>query len=157
MEQALRDDFVPRVVKEIRQKGCLVLRVHAAGDYFDVEYAEKWLSIMRQCPKPRYYWYSRSWQSPSIAAVLEQMAALKCCRAWYSVDKDTGMPQSIPPGVRLAYLMVNEDEQPENYDLLFRVKRLRKVAKRLSLPLTCPAELPESKDQTCGSCSKCWK
>ena len=100
LDQAMRDDFVPRMVKEIRRKGCLVIRVHSSGDFFDAGYAEKWLSIMRQCPKPRYYLYSRSWRVPDVVPVLEQMAALRCCKVWYSTDSETGLPECIPPGVR---------------------------------------------------------
>lgn len=84
LEQARRDDFVDRMVKEIKRRGCLVIRVHSAGDFFDEVYAQQWLDIMRKCPKPRYYWYSHSWRCPELATVLEQMAALKCCRAWYA-------------------------------------------------------------------------
>lgn len=159
LEQANRDDFVPRMVKEIRRKGCLVIRVHSSGDFFDASYAEKWLSIMRQCPKPRYYWYSRSWRCNDVVPVLEQMAALRCCRAWYSVDAETGLPDSVPPGVRLSYLQTAEDEEPEVYDLIFRVRRLRKLTRRVSLPMTCPAETPEgkSRDINCGSCQRCWR
>lgn len=159
LEQAMRDDFVERMTKEIRRKGCLVVRVHSSGDFMDASYAQKWLEIMRKCPNPRYYWYSRSWRCSDIAPVLEQMAALRCCRAWYSVDSETGLPEVIPPGVRLAYLQTAEDEEPELYDLLFRTRNLRATPKRLSLPMICPAETPEgkSRDVNCGSCQRCWR
>ncbi|MCE9564610.1 MAG: hypothetical protein K8U57_21460 [Planctomycetes bacterium] len=157
LEQARRDDFVPRMVKEIRRKGCLVIRVHSAGDFFDEVYAGKWLEIMRTCPKPRYYWYSRSWRCPEIASVLEQMAALKCCRAWYSIDTETGIPDPVPFGVRLAFLQVKKDERPELADMTFRIRRLRKES-RVGLPMVCPSETPKGRerDTNCGNCRRCF-
>jgi hypothetical protein len=84
------------------------------------------------------------------------MAALRCCRAWYSIDHDTGLPERLPPGVRLAYLQVAEGEQPELADLVFRVRRLRQ---RLPLPQVCPHETPQGRGRAtnCGNCGKCWR
>jgi hypothetical protein len=154
-EQSLRGDFAPRVVREIRRKGVLVLRVHVSGDFYSREYAEKWLEVMRQSPRVRFYWYSRSWRVPDIAPVLEQMAALRCCRAWYSLDAQTGIPPAVPPGVRLAYLQVEPDEEPELLDLLFVVRRLKRHAQRLGLPLLCPHQA--GRRENCGECGKCFR
>ena len=154
-QQSLRPDFTARMVNEIRRKGALVVRIHSAGDFFSKEYAEAWLSIMRQCPKVRFYAYTRSYRIPDIAPVLEQMAKLRCFRLWYSVDKDTGLPDCVPPGVRLAYLQVADDE-PAQADLMFRVRRLRKEKKTIGLPMICPAETSQGKGTTCGSCRHCF-
>jgi hypothetical protein len=155
-EQSQRDDFVDRMVAEIRRKGCVVIRVHTGGDFYDASYAEKWLRIMRTCPRPRYYWYSRSWRSPEILPVLAQMALLKCCRAWFSLDAETGLPERVPRGVRLAYLQTVPDEEPDNIDLMFRVRRLRRDR---ALPIVCPNETTagRSRDTNCGNCSRCWR
>jgi hypothetical protein len=151
--QAQRADFVDRMSVEIKRRGCLVIRVHVAGDFWSAEYAKKWLAIMKRCPRPRYYWYSRSWRIAEVAPVLEEMALLKCCRAWYSLDVETGMPERVPVGVKLAYLQTAEDEKPELVDLFFRVRRLRK--QRISLPLACPHEA--DKLENCGSCGRCFR
>jgi hypothetical protein len=58
-EQSLREDWVSRMVRELRRKGAIVVRVHVAGDFYSRAYAEKWLEVMHACPKVRYYWYSR--------------------------------------------------------------------------------------------------
>lgn len=156
LEQALKPSFVSRMVAEIKKRGCIVLRVHCSGDFLSGEYAAKWLEIMQTCPRPRYYWYSRSWRCEEIRPYLEQMAALKCCKAWYSIDRETGVPDYVPKGVRLAYLQIQEDEQPELVDLYFKVRRLRKHKGRVPLRLVCPAEVPKRGDTTCGSCRRCW-
>lgn len=65
--QSKRADFARRMIAEIKRKGVLVLRIHCAGDFMNEEYAEKWLSIMKACPRVRFYFYSRSWRIPEIA------------------------------------------------------------------------------------------
>lgn len=143
------------MVKEIRRKGVLVLRIYVSGDFYSEQYAGKWLEIMRQCPRVRFYLYTRSWRDPAIAEVLEKMAALRCCRIWYSIDGQTGVPQCVPVGVRLAYLQITEDEQPVCHDLLFVVKRLKKHAQRFRLPLLCDHQA--EKRENCGECGKCFR
>jgi hypothetical protein len=156
LEQANRPDFVQRVVKEVIRKGVIVLRLHVSGDFASAEYARKWLDIFKQCPKVRFYAYTRSYRIPDIADVLAQMAALQNVRLWYSLDNETGTPDHIPPGVRLAYLQVSEEDQPEQADLLFRVRRLRRT---IPLPMTCPHETERGQDRgtNCGSCGRCWR
>jgi hypothetical protein len=159
LAQTRRGDFVARMVNEINRKGVLVIRIHVSGDFGTAGYAAKWLEIMKQCPQVRYYAYTRSYRVPEIAAVLEQMAQLDCCRLWYSIDAETGVPLHVPVGVRLAYLQV-DDDTPELCDLYFRVRRLRKERQpRIGLTLICPHETPQGKERgvTCGSCQYCFR
>ncbi len=153
--QSLRADFAPRMVAEVKRKGVLVIRLHCSGDFYSAEYAGKWLEVMRQCPRVRFYLYTRSWRVEGIAPVLEEMAALRCARIWYSIDRDTSVPARVPVGVRLAYLQVDEGEQPELLDLLFVVRRLRRHAQRVGLPLLCPHQA--EKAANCGDCGKCFR
>jgi hypothetical protein len=154
-KQSLRKDFVERMVAEIKRKGVLVLRIHASGDLYSKEYAEKWLEVMKQLPRVRFYLYSRSWRVPEIVPVLEQMASLGCCRVWYSLDRETDIPATVPKGVRLAYMQVDVDEEPELYDLLFVVRRLKRHAQRIGLPLLCDHQA--DKRDNCGDCGKCFR
>jgi hypothetical protein len=154
-QQSKRADFAKRMIAEIKKKGVLVVRLHCSGDFYSAEYAQKWLEVMRQAPKVRYYLYTRSWRIEGIATVLEQMAALRCCRVWYSIDAETSVPAKVPVGVRLAYLQTDKDEEPELLDLLFVVRRLRRHAKCVSLPLLCPEQA--GKAENCGDCGRCFK
>jgi len=156
LEQSRMADFVDRMVAEIRSCGVLVLRLHVAGDFYDAQYAEKWLAVTKRCPRVRFYGYSRSWRVPAIAAVLEKMAALRCCRLWYSVDSETDLPECVPPGVRLAYLQIAEGRIPEQADLVFRIRKLRKLT---TLPIVCDQETTEGKASriTCGACTRCFR
>lgn len=158
-EQSQRPDFAERLVQEIRCQGVLVLRIHVSGDFYSADYAAKWLDVMRRGSQVKFYFYTRSWRVPEVRAVLEPMAALRCCRAWYSIDAETGLPPQVPAGVRLAYLQV-ENDRPEQADLLFRVRHLRQEHRgRIGLPLVCPAETPEGhhRGTNCGHCGYCWR
>jgi hypothetical protein len=95
----------------------------------------------------------------AIAPVLGQMARLRNVRLWYSTDRETGVPDSVPRGVRVAWLEVGEG-QSEPADLVFVIRRLRRAASlRLELPLICPHETPQGREAevTCTTCGRCWR
>jgi len=143
------------MIWEVRQRGVIVLRLHTSGDFYDREYVGKWLTIMRRASKPRYFAYTRSWNDGEIAPVLQEMAKLRCMRLWYSCDA-TGAPERVPPGVRLAYLQTADEPPPRNAQLVFRVRKLRKLP---ALPVVCSSETPQGKSGgvTCGSCARCFQ
>jgi hypothetical protein len=152
--QSRRRNFVENLSAEIAVRGVQVLRLHVAGDFYGAGYARKWLAVMRQRSRVRYFCYTRSWRVPAIAPVLEEMALLPQCRVWYSTDADTGAPARVPPGVRLAYLQTDLQEEPSAMDLRFVVHKLRPAARRLALPLLCPHEARRA--ESCGACGKCF-
>ncbi len=160
LARARRRDFVRRVRAFIIAHAVRVIRVHVAGDFFAVWYARKWLRIMRRSPRVTFYFYSRSWQVAAIRAVLDRMAALPNCAAWYSTDVDTGEPAAVPPGVRVAWLMsAPGDTPPPGTDLVFRVRRLRRRPEPAPEPRVCPAEdgVVRTIPVTCERCGVCWR
>lgn len=141
------------MVREIRRKGALVIRLHVSGDFYDAEYADKWLHVFRACPAARFYFYTRSWRVAEIEPVLVHMADEANARVWYSVDRESGLPEWIPDGVRLAWLQ-DDATLCEDADLVFRVRALRQD--RVRLPLLCPQETPQGKLLVnCGNCGTC--
>lgn len=89
------------------------------------------------------------------------MAAEPNLQLWYSADRDTGMPDRVPAGVRVAWLMTAPDDRPPRpVDLLFRVTALRRtpVTQIDGVPV-CPAEdgLPRKHTVTCDQCRTCWR
>jgi hypothetical protein len=155
-----RRDFVRRVRAHLIAHGVRVVRVHTGGDFYSVRYARKWLAIMRRSPRIRFYFYTRSWRVPSIKTVIDQMAALPNCQSWFSCDRDTGMPTSVPPQVRLAWLMTAPtDLPPHGTDLVFRIRRLRRRPEPVSGPCVCPAEdgVVRTRRVTCERCGLCWR
>jgi len=157
LARARQPDFADRMADEVRRKGCLVVRVHASGDFFSAAYAEAWLAVMRAVPQPRYYWYSRSWRDPAIRLVLKRMAALSCCRGWFSTDDETGVPEDLPDSVRVAHLLSRGDEPVPDAHLVFRPRGLRRIP--LPVSVACPSESPDATRAglTCGTCQRCWR
>lgn len=164
LEASRQKDFARRLAYEIHEGGYKAVRWHGAGDLYSAAYARKLLWVVRDCPETVFWLYSRSWRVPAIARVLAEMAREPNCRVWYSVDRDTGLPEP-PEGVRLAYLQVAADDRPAAADLVFRNGRTRKSpATRVSTELSgearvCPVETgkPSAHKVTCSSCGICWR
>jgi hypothetical protein len=137
------------------------VRLHVGGDFYSGEYGMKWLRVMRRSPRVRFFFYTRAWRDEAMRWVLGRMAALPNCRAWYSCDRETGVPCSIPPGVRLAWLSVATDEvPPATASLVFRVRGMRRrEATHLGGVCVCPAEdgIPRAGPATCERCGSCWQ
>ncbi len=158
LRQSRREDFADRMVDEIRRKGVLVVRIHVSGDFYNAPYTQKWLTVFHQCPATRFFLYTRSWRVPEIAVVLEQMAEQSNVRVWYSADPETGLPEPVPAGVRVAWMQSSEDD-PQLGNLVFRVQRLRThPIGRVGLPMVCPHETPGGRHRNvnCGNCGHCW-
>jgi len=155
-----RRDFARRVRAFLIAHAIRIVRVHVAGDFFSRRYACTWLRIMQRSPRVRFYFYTRSWRVPSIRMVIERMAALPNCIVWYSTDRDTGMPENVPPQVRIAWLMTTADDvPPANSDLIFRIRRLRRQTPIEGGTPICPAEdgVARITPVTCDVCGRCWR
>ncbi len=155
-----RRDFVRRVVAFLIAHRVWIVRVHTAGDFLTAWYARKWLAIMRRSPRVTFYFYTRSWRCTEIRPAIDRMSALPNCVAWYSCDRDTGVPANVPAGVRLAWLSVNEDDAPPAaVDLVFRVRALRGHPVPPDSPPVCPAEdgVRRPRRVTCDVCGHCWR
>lgn len=152
--------FVRRVRAFLVAHAVAVVRVHVGGDFFSRAYARKWLRVMRQSPRVRFFFYTRTWRVGEIKAVIDRMACLPNCVAWYSCDRDTGVPADVPAGVRLAWLSASEgDAPPAGTDLVFRVRRLRRAPTPPGGTPVCPAEdgVPRNRRVTCETCGRCWR
>jgi hypothetical protein len=154
---AQTDDFVARITAEIHRQGVHTLRVHVSGNFYDAAYVEKWAAISRRCPRTALYTYTRSWRVPSIIPALVALANRPNVRLWFSCDAETGLPINVPPGIRVAYLQTDPDEQPTG-DLVFRVRPLRGLPTSHPEPsVICPSEVtaPRPTTVTCTSCRLC--
>jgi hypothetical protein len=156
-EQSKKASFVDRMCDEIRRRGVLVLRVHVVGDFATPRYTSKWIEIAARCSATRMFAYSRSWRVEKIRPLLYAFGALPNVRLWLSADKDSGMPTAVPPGIRVAWLQVDE-QAPNGGDLVFQVRKLRRLALPLAVPI-CDQETPSGKERgtNCSSCRVCWE
>ena len=88
------------------------------------------------------------------------MVALPNVQAWYSCDRETGLPETVPPGVRIAWLMADADDAPPaSADLVFRVRGLRRdVRTDIAGVRVCPTEDGQSRPDGfgCDACRRCW-
>lgn len=155
----LTDEFVCRMVREIQFRGCQLVRIHVAGDFYSPEYVRKWAEIVAACPNTRFFVYTRSWRVEAIRPELNRLARLENIRVWYSCDRDTGLPAKVGKRVRVAYMADGDDDcPPRTPDLGFRVTR-RTVLKRISGAVVCPVEngTDAKKMVNCNKCGLCWE
>jgi hypothetical protein len=52
------DEFVPAMIKEIKQKKADYIRVHDSGDFYSLDYMAKWFEIATALPNVRFYAYT---------------------------------------------------------------------------------------------------
>ena len=155
-----RRDFARRVRAFIFAQAIRVVRIHTGGDFYSVRYAHKWLTVIRRCRRTRFFFYTRAWRVPAIRTVIDQMAVLPNCRVWYSCDVDTGLPDSVPAPVRIAWLMTAPSELPlAGTHLVFRVRHLRRHPMAGTGACVCPAEdgISRPRGATCDRCGYCWR
>lgn len=146
--------------------GCLMLfritivRIHAAGDFYNSEYVEKWIRIATHRPDIKFYAYTRSWRerdgvaSESMLQAITKLASLPNVQVWLSCDIDTGEPPRIPHTLR-CYLQDNDDDVPDyDVDLFFRDKR-KTIVKKVKNKIVCPVENGATKT-TCSACKLCY-
>ena len=153
-KQSLRADFAQRVIAEIKRKGVLVLRLHCSGDFYNADYARKWLEIMRHCPKVRFYLYSRSWRIEDIAPVLEEMAALTVLPGLVQHRPRDGCSgqgsRRRPPGL----LAGGPGRRTGAFGPVVCGSQGSASRSRVGLPLLCPHQA--NKAENCGSCGRCY-
>ena len=157
-EQSKRHDFVEKMIDEIYRKGVLVFRWHVAGDIYSPAYAAKLFEVMKESPQCSFFLYTRSWRVGTIEPHIRSMTFLPNAKIWYSADEETGVPADVPEKVRVAWMQTEVDDEPAEANLIFRVKRLRKMPLPLAVTV-CPTETPAGKERgtTCSTCQLCWR
>jgi hypothetical protein len=135
-----------------------ILRIHVAGDFYNAEYAEKWLYILKNSPHIKAFAYTRSWRVPEIKPTLTKLAKLPNLQLWFSCDKETGRPTTVPERARLAYLMTDDSDIPRyRLDVTFRDYPVRSsIMKRLNGGIVCPPENGISSNVHCEQCRICF-
>ena len=58
--------FVQRIVREILKTGTEVFRLHVVGDFYSVEYVERWIEIADRLPGVKFFGSTRSWRVPGL-------------------------------------------------------------------------------------------
>jgi hypothetical protein len=159
-------DWVDNMLAEIRKMKVKILRIHAAGDFYDVSYIKKWHKIVKSSPETKFYAYTRSWNTLDLTPHLVKMSQELNFDMWWSWDRDMPDPPEVD-GIRVCYLMENdEDLPPREVDLVFRnspssVSKYT-LMKQANGSLVCPYEQGvvnkdgEKPKMSCKSCSICF-
>jgi len=156
---SLTDEFATWTIATIVSLYIRVVRIHVGGDFYSVEYVEKWIEIAEACPKTRFFAYTRSWRDEECLPALIRLAALPNVELWWSMDRETGSAPLIR-GIRRAYLAVNDIDAkhaPDDCDLVFRDED-DTVMKKANGVQVCPVEngVKTKVPITCSSCGICW-
>lgn len=154
--------WVSQMVREIHDKKVRTLRVHAAGDFFDVTYIRRWQQIVARCPAVQFYAYTRSWQIPVLLDSLVDLAHAPNFHMWWSWDAAMPEPPQTP-GVRICWLARTDDDlPPRKVDLVFRADTEQPL-KILGESRVCPVEQNvvgtsgQKPAFTCQTCALCFR
>lgn len=150
-------NFPALVRAELLANAVQTLRIHVSGDFYDADYTDKWLKIVRQNRRVRFFAYTRSWRDPEIYPKLLLLAKEPNMQLWFSWDKSMPYPPRVR-GVKIAYMSVGDDDVPtKRVDLVFRTKRLTPV-KFMGGTIVCPHEqgIKRKLPITCVSCRLCF-
>jgi len=159
-EQAKRGDFADRMTDELYRMGILLMRWHISGDVFSPAYARKMLEVIGRSSHTMFWAYTRSWRVKTIFPILKAISLMPNMKLWLSADAETGYPDEVPDGARVAWMQTEAWEDVEQADLVFLDNPLRK--ERIPLDVVgkvCPTDTPEGKARgvTCATCRVCWK
>jgi hypothetical protein len=153
------EDFVPWMQASLISHAVRILRIHVSGDFYDADYAARWLQIVRRSRRVTFFVYTRSWRIDDILPSLIAVGREPNVNLWFSLDRETGSPPLIP-GIRRAYMAINDyDAQtaPTDCDLVFR-DHPKGPLKKANGVLVCPVEngVPGQHHHTCTTCGFCW-
>lgn len=152
--------FADWMVATVAANFVRVMRVHVSGDFYDVEYVRKWLSIVRRCRRQQFFAYTRSWRLDEMFPELIQLANEPNFRLWWSIDRETG-PAPLIRGIRRAYMAIDDVDAanaPDDCDLVFR-DQPDTIMKKANGIQVCPPEngVKTQSKITCSRCGICWR
>ena len=137
------DEFVDWMKSALRLQCVRILRHHCAGDYYDEEYAQKWIEIVKATPSIQHFAYTRSWRVDAMRPVLRELSRLPNFELWLSEDVNTGASPRWK-STRVAWMARNDAEAalaPPRVDLVFR-DHPKTLMKKTPIGLqVCPHEM----------------
>jgi hypothetical protein len=135
-DHADADDFVNNIKLELINKKISAVRIHAAGDFYDEAYLDKWIEIAKQNPETKFWAYTRSWRVAGMMAKLKQFGNFDNVQLFASIDGETKTNKETPPvWMRVADIVPSFDERVDY--------------------VKCPNQ--KNKAITCEKCTYCFK
>ena len=154
-----RGDFVARINAQLLTESARIVRIHGAGDFFNLTYIHLWRKIARANRHIIFYAYTRAWKKQQLLPALIALGQERNVRLWWSTDRSMPEPPRTP-GIRIGWLATSDDDVPPYpVDMVFR-DRPRTRMKFMEGYQVCPYEqmVPERKFRiTCDRCGICYK
>ena len=86
LDATLRSDFVAVIVAEIKKTRAPAFRLHVVGDFYSVEYTEKWVEIANQLTTVMFFGSTRSWRCEFLSEAVKEFRDLPNVFIKASVD-----------------------------------------------------------------------
>ena len=86
LDATLKNDFVDIIIKEIRQTRAPSFRIHVIGDFYTVEYIEKWIEIAKELPDVIFFGSTRSWRCDFLSEAIKMFRDMENVYLKASVD-----------------------------------------------------------------------
>ena len=85
LQLSLRDDFVEKANIELdRYENKLYIRIHSTGDFYSIEYVEKWIEIVKANPNKKFLAFTKQYKN---IKALRKLAALPNMSLFESLDE----------------------------------------------------------------------
>jgi hypothetical protein len=95
LDASLRGDFAETMVAEIRKSRAPAFRLHVVGDFYNVEYIEKWIDIAKRLPHVVFFGSTRSWRCDFLAEAMKKFRDMDNVYMKASIDlSDTLNPRT---------------------------------------------------------------
>ena len=92
-------------------------RLHLTGDFYSVEYVEKWIRVMERLQSVdhvQYVWTTtRSWRAPEIEDALLRLVSMRKFVLTLSLDKESGKPSQRWASCRWFYVSEGPNDRPD--------------------------------------------
>ena len=110
LEISNRPDFTEFTVKELKRRRPHYVRFHSAGDFYSIEYARKWIEIIKQCPE---ILFRTTTKRTDFGKIIQELDSLPNMIVRESLDISRQKPSGILP------LVVVIDRTPTDRKLFF--------------------------------------
>jgi len=113
LELSKRPDFVQLAVAELKRRRPQYVRLHSAGDFYSVEYAKKWLEIIKQCPE---ILFRTTTKRTDLGKVIRELDSLPNMIVRESLDPTRPKPSGLLP---TTTMVIGTSVNAETYAKLF--------------------------------------
>jgi len=86
LEASRQTAFVQRIARQIKKTRSRVFRLHVVGDFYSVEYVERWLEIADRLPDVKFFGSTRSWRVPNLSDAVKRLRDLPNVYLRASID-----------------------------------------------------------------------